>query len=201
MTESLHAVPQHVREADAAASEDAFETFFDTERVRLLGALIVMTGNRAEAEELLQDAFLKVWERWDRVAAMENPTGYLYRTALNLHRRRLRRASVAMRRALNILPNTDELAGVEVRDEAVRLLGKLTPRERGAIVAPALARFERCAPTRRAARNEADRYDRGLRRDGLLGLAVTTAPNRLDALRCAPCRVRVEWSPRRLSRR
>jgi RNA polymerase sigma-70 factor (ECF subfamily) len=134
MTESLHAVPQEFREADAASTVEAFETFFDAERVRLLGALIVMAGNKAEAEELLQDAFLKVWERWDRVAAMENPSGYLYRTALNLYRRRLRRASVAMRRAFNILPNTDELAGVEVRDEAVRLLGKLTPRERAAIV-------------------------------------------------------------------
>lgn len=137
MTESLHAVhavPQQMRVADATSTEEAFETFFDAERVRLLGALIVMTGNRAEAEELLQDAFLKVWERWERVAAMENPAGYLYRTALNLYRRRLRRASVAMRRAFNILPNIDELAGVEIRDEAVRLLGRLTPRERAAIV-------------------------------------------------------------------
>jgi RNA polymerase sigma-70 factor, ECF subfamily len=134
MTESLHAVPQRMREADAASTVEAFETFFVAERVRLLGALIVMTGNKAEAEELLQDAFLKVWERWDRVAAMENPIGYLYRTALNLHRRRLRRASVAMRKAFNLLPNVDELAGVDTRDEAVRLLGRLTPRERAAIV-------------------------------------------------------------------
>jgi DNA-directed RNA polymerase specialized sigma24 family protein len=65
---------------------------------------------------------------------MENPTGYLYRTALNLYRRRLRRASVAMRKSLNLLPDVDELAGVDIRDEAVRLLGKLTPRERAAIV-------------------------------------------------------------------
>jgi RNA polymerase sigma-70 factor, ECF subfamily len=41
-------------------------------------------GNRAEAEELAQDAFLKVWERWDRVADIEEPVGYLYRTAMNL---------------------------------------------------------------------------------------------------------------------
>jgi RNA polymerase sigma factor (sigma-70 family) len=134
MTESLHAVPQPASEADAASTAEAFEAFFDAERVRLLGALMVMTGNRAEAEELLQDAFLKVWERWDQVVAMENPTGYLYRTALNLYRRRLRRASVAMRKSLNLLPDVDELAGVDIRDEAVRLLGKLTPRERAAIV-------------------------------------------------------------------
>ena len=77
---------------------------------------------------------MKVWERWDRVATMENPIGYLYRTALNLHRRRLRRASVAMRKAFNLLPDVDELAGVDTRDEAVRLLSRLTPRERSAIV-------------------------------------------------------------------
>jgi RNA polymerase sigma factor (sigma-70 family) len=134
MTESLHAVPQPASEADAASTAEAFEAFFDAERGRLLGALIVMTGNRGEAEELLQDAFLKVWERWDQVVAMENPTGYLYRTALNLNRRHLRRASVAMRKSLNLLPAVDELAGVDIRDEAVRLLGKLTPRERTAIV-------------------------------------------------------------------
>jgi len=141
MTESLHAVPQESREAEAASTAEAFETFFDAERVRLLGALIVMTDKRAEAEELLQDAFLRVWERWDRVAAMENPSGYLYRTALNLYRRRLRRASVAMRKAFNLLPDVDELAGVDTRDEAVRLLGTLTPRERAAIVITAYFGF------------------------------------------------------------
>jgi DNA-directed RNA polymerase specialized sigma24 family protein len=32
----------------------------DAERTRLFGALAVMSGNRAEAEEIMQDAFLKV---------------------------------------------------------------------------------------------------------------------------------------------
>ena len=141
MTESLHAMSQLASEVDATSTAEAFEAFFDAERVRLLGALIVMTGNRAEAEELSQDAFLKVWERWDRVVAMENPAGYLYRTALNLHRQGLRRASVAMRKSLNLLPDVDELAGVDIRDEAVRLLRKLTPRERAAIVITAYLGF------------------------------------------------------------
>ena len=38
----------------------------------------MITGSRAEAEELAQDAFLKVWERWDRVADMDEPIGYLW---------------------------------------------------------------------------------------------------------------------------
>ena len=30
----------------------------------------------------MQDALLKVWERWERVRDLDDPTGYLYRTAL-----------------------------------------------------------------------------------------------------------------------
>jgi RNA polymerase sigma-70 factor, ECF subfamily len=117
--------------------ELSFDEFFEVERGRLFGALIIVTGNRAEAEELLQDAFLKVWERWERVAVMDEPVGFLYRTALNLHRKRIRRAAVALRKGMDLLPDADELAVVETRDEAVRLLGRLTPRERAAIVVTA----------------------------------------------------------------
>ena len=92
-----------------------------------------MTGNRDEAEEIMQDAFLRLWERWERVSAMVEPVGFLYRTAMNLYRKRLRRAAVAVRKATNLLPH-DALAAVEARDEATRLLRTLTPREREALV-------------------------------------------------------------------
>ena len=52
-----------------------------------------MTGNRAEAEEIMQDAFLKLWERWDRVREIDDQTGYLYRTPMNVFRRRYQRAA------------------------------------------------------------------------------------------------------------
>ena len=31
----------------------------------------------------MQDAFLKVWERWEYVRSLDDSTGYLYRTAMN----------------------------------------------------------------------------------------------------------------------
>ena len=111
-----------------------FEMFFDAERTRLFGALAVMSGNRAEAEEVMQDAFLKVWERWDRVQSMDSPEGFLYRTAMNVYRSRLRRAAITMRKATHLIREDDALGGVETRDEIVRLLRLLTPREREAIV-------------------------------------------------------------------
>jgi DNA-directed RNA polymerase specialized sigma24 family protein len=42
----------------------------------------------------MREALLKVWERWDHVRTLDDPIGYLYRTAMNLHRKRLRRAAV-----------------------------------------------------------------------------------------------------------
>jgi DNA-directed RNA polymerase specialized sigma24 family protein len=72
-------------------------------------------GNRAEAEELAQDAFLKVWERWDRVADMEEPVGYLYRTAMNLFRKRYRRVGVALRKTVSVELREDEFATAEDR--------------------------------------------------------------------------------------
>ena len=70
----------------------AFEAFFGAERVRLFRALYLLTGNTEEAEEVLQEAFIAIWERWDRVGAMADPTGYLYRTAMNRWRRATRSA-------------------------------------------------------------------------------------------------------------
>jgi DNA-directed RNA polymerase specialized sigma24 family protein len=88
--------------APAVTEPLAFESFFEAERAWLLRALVVLTGNPEEAEELLQDTFIAVWERWDRVASMADPTGYLYRTAMNRHRSALRRATRAARRAVGL---------------------------------------------------------------------------------------------------
>jgi RNA polymerase sigma-70 factor, ECF subfamily len=136
MTPHVRAVPTPSSDEPLVtrSSTVAFEDFFDAERARLFGALSVMTGNRHEAEEIMQDAFLKLWERWDRVSGMDEPVGFLYRTAMNLYRKRLRRAAVAMRKATNLIPPDDALAAVEARDQATRLLRTLTTREREALV-------------------------------------------------------------------
>ena len=111
-----------------------FEQFFREQHGDLFRALCLLCGNRHEAEEVMQDAFLRVWERWDRVAKMEDPAGYLFRTGMNVFRSRARRARVAVRKALKPLNAPDPLSNVEERDAIVRQLGKLTPRQRVAIV-------------------------------------------------------------------
>src|SRR3990170_5364286 len=99
---------------------DSFEAFFRAEHARLLRALFVVTGSAEEAEELMQEAFLSVWERWDRVRSLDSPTGYLYRTAMNAFRSRLRRAARVARRAVGMAEAKDEYAEAEARDAVGR---------------------------------------------------------------------------------
>jgi hypothetical protein len=87
----------------------SFEVFFASEHARLFGALCLVTGDRSEAEEVMQDAFLRLWERWDHVAEVDDPSGYLYRTAMNVFRNRYRRAALALRRTISIAPSEDAL--------------------------------------------------------------------------------------------
>ncbi len=67
----------------AAAMAAPFEEFCELERDRLCDLLALVTGDRSEAAEIAQDAFVAIWERWDRVQLMDNPVGYLHRTAMN----------------------------------------------------------------------------------------------------------------------
>lgn len=116
------------------AGTTSFEAFFETERVRLYQALFAITGSRQEAEDISQDAFVRVWERWDRVGDLQDPAGYLHRTAMNAFRDRYRRLRLGVHRAVRPIPAPDPFEGVDTRDEAAYVLASLAPRQRAAIV-------------------------------------------------------------------
>lgn len=118
----------------ANAPPGSFEEFFEAERVRLYQALFAITRSRDEAEDISQDAFVRVWERWDRVRQMEDPAGYLYRTAMNAFRDRHRRLMRGLRRGLRPSPPPDVYEAVEARSVAADVLASLSPRQRAAIV-------------------------------------------------------------------
>jgi RNA polymerase sigma factor (sigma-70 family) len=125
----------------AVAYAASFEDFFELENEALFGALYLLSGNRSDAEDLMQLAFLKVWERWSVVQEMDNPTGYLYRTAMNRFRSERRRAAVAARRAYRHVRGSDAMDRVDAQDEVDRALATLTPRQREAVVLVDLLQF------------------------------------------------------------
>ena len=135
--ESVDASPDELAGSEGSTvggSVSSFEEFFRGEQHRLHQALFVITGSRQEAEDIGQEAFLRLWERWDRIGGLDDPVGYLYRTAVNVYRDRSRRLLLTMKRAVGMASPPNEYAAVEARSVAASVLGQLPPRQRAALV-------------------------------------------------------------------
>jgi RNA polymerase sigma-70 factor, ECF subfamily len=131
MQASSEAAELHLTPSVAAAG---FDAFFADEHERLYRALYFVTGDRHDAEELMQDAFLKVWERWDRVSRLDDPQGYLFRAALNGFRMRRRRAATAVRKLVPAAADRDLFHESDLRADVRAMLLALSPRQRAALV-------------------------------------------------------------------
>lgn len=111
-----------------------FDEFVEDEHERLYKALYFVTGSREDAEDLSQDAFLALWERWDDVGRIQDPTAYLFRVALNGFRMRRRRAKIALRRLAPERAERDEFVEAEMRADVRALLLGLSTRQRAALL-------------------------------------------------------------------
>jgi RNA polymerase sigma-70 factor, ECF subfamily len=127
-------------DGDAGTAHAAidFDGFFVEQRPRLFAALCLTTGDRHDAEELTQEAFVRVLERWSTVSGMDDPNGYLFVTAMNLFRKRHRRAKLAAWLPVGRPPTDTAFDTVDDRDVLVRALRALTPRQRAAVVLTSL---------------------------------------------------------------
>ena len=111
-----------------------FDAFFAEEHERLFKALYFVTGNREDSEELMQEAFLRLWERWHDIERIDDPTAYLFRVALNAFRSRRRRAAVALRKLTPVHEERDPFTDAEMRADVRGLLLGCTARQRAALV-------------------------------------------------------------------
>ncbi|MBU2664668.1 SigE family RNA polymerase sigma factor [Actinoplanes bogorensis] len=73
------------------AGHDGFEEFYGGTRHRLVTYLYAMTGDRAEAQDAAQEAYVRAWQRWPAVSGYDDPEGWLrtvaYRLCLNQWRK------------------------------------------------------------------------------------------------------------------
>lgn len=102
----------------------------------MVRAAFLLTGSQHDAEDLVQDALVRVIGRWKRVAAADDPVAYANRILLNVF------LSGRERRWRGEVPHADvpeEPGGagygrVEDRDRLRRALVSLPPRQRAAVV-------------------------------------------------------------------
>jgi RNA polymerase sigma factor (sigma-70 family) len=111
---------------------ESFEAFYRREHAGVLGSLTVFAGDVDLAREATDEAFVRALERWDRVVAMDAPGGWLYRTAVNVVRRRMRRAAVERRLLFHLHPTHSE-APSSISAEVWNALRALPRRQRAAI--------------------------------------------------------------------
>jgi RNA polymerase sigma-70 factor, ECF subfamily len=125
----------------------AFDRFYAATASRVVAQIYVMVGDLAEAEDAVQEAYARAWQRWGRVSEYADPAGWVrtvaYRVAVSSWRRsRLRLAAqlrsadprpapdlqaetVALVAALRLIPAAQRraivlhhLAGMSVREVA-----------------------------------------------------------------------------------
>lgn len=121
--------------AEANAQADtAFAEFFQAEHVRLSRAMYLLTGSASEADELTQEAMVRIYERWERVQRMDNRQGYLFRTAMNLHRSRIRWLATRSRHIVDPPRALDPAEAAQDRDTLARALDALPTGQREALV-------------------------------------------------------------------
>ena len=58
-----------------------FDAFYAGSSRRVLGQMYAMTGNLAEAEDAVAEAYLKAWDRWDTVRDCDSPEAWVRRVA------------------------------------------------------------------------------------------------------------------------
>lgn len=71
--------------------ELTLDDVYATSYRRLVAQLHAVTGNRQEAEDVVQEAFIRAMPRWNDIRTYDSPEAWLRTVALNLARSRWRR--------------------------------------------------------------------------------------------------------------
>ena len=111
----------------------AFETFYRSERPSVLRAVVFAVGDRDLAVDCTDEAMARAFERWDDVSLGANPTGWVFRVAVNLGYSRFRRRRLERIKPIRPAPRPDDIEGVA--DPAIaRALAALPLEQRTVIV-------------------------------------------------------------------
>ena len=136
--------------ADSAAA--AVAALYQHHAMGLIRLAYLMLGDRAGAEDAVQDAFCGLYRHWDRLADRDRALAYVRSSVLNGCRSALRRRTTGRRLLTAYQPPTASaeaaVLGLEERQEVMRAVRQLPERQREALV----LRFYLDLPEREIAR-------------------------------------------------
>jgi len=120
-------------------ADDDFERFADAHVSALAALAYRLTGHRASAHDLVQDALLAAFRRWPQVLAADNRSAYVRRILVHQHLNHIRRRMVEiphadMAEVPQTLASSPDSDAVDERDAMWRALAALTGRQRAVLV-------------------------------------------------------------------
>jgi RNA polymerase sigma-70 factor (sigma-E family) len=128
--------PLIVAEATVQPDREVAE-LYERHALGLIRFAFLMLGDRQSAEDVVQEAFLALYKRWDRLRDTARAPGYLRVTVLNgcrmAHRRRVRWLGQLTEDPQQESAEATALAGEEQR-ELLAAIRQLPPRQREALV-------------------------------------------------------------------
>jgi DNA-directed RNA polymerase specialized sigma24 family protein len=82
---------------EADLEDVSFEWWYRTEHHRVVAVVAALVNDREVAADVTDEAFARALARWDRVRAMDQPSAWVYRVAVNLAKRRAVRLRMEQR--------------------------------------------------------------------------------------------------------
>lgn len=128
-TEALTAAPD---------ARQLVSALYQAHALTLVKLAVLMTGDQPTAEDVVQDAFLGLYRRWQALHDTDKALGYLRSSVLNgcrsVHRVRFRRAGVTLDPPGAADSAEAEAMLGEAHREVISGLRRLPPRQREAVV-------------------------------------------------------------------
>jgi RNA polymerase sigma-70 factor (sigma-E family) len=129
----IDAIPHQL---DAARMDADFREFVRSRRRALLRSAYLLTGNLADAEDLVQSALAKTFQAWNRIEDRKALDGYVRRAIVNTHISwwRRRRVDEYPTDEIPDKPVADASDNSELHDTLQRAIDRLPQRMRAAVV-------------------------------------------------------------------
>jgi len=127
------------RDAPRSPTEVEFREIFAVSYRRLVVQLYGVTGNAAEAEDLVQEAFVRAAAAGKRFLAMDNPEAWVRTVAINIQRSRWRKLRNFSRIRDRLAASPNDLPALEDRLDVIEAMRTLPEGQRQVVALHYLA--------------------------------------------------------------
>lgn len=120
-------------------TESDFSALYETHFAQLTAQIYAYLGDGTEAQDLVQEAFLRAWQRWNTISGYDDPISWVRRVAWNLAASRHRRNTVRRRFLMKSKPPEPAPGANPDHVALVKALSQIPAKQRRAVVMHYLA--------------------------------------------------------------